>query len=64
MSLTPITSRTRELASAIASTPLSARRRTTASAGTSRTAKLSTGIRTSGSPISITRGRERSDITR
>lgn len=64
MSLTPMTSSTRELALAIASTPLSARRCTTRSAGTSRTAKLSTGMEVSGLPITITSGSDRSEVCR
>ena len=64
MSLTPMTSSTRELALAIARMPLSAKRCTTCSAGTSRTAKLSTGIRVSGFPITITNGSDRSEVSR
>ena len=44
--------------------PLSASRCTTRSAGTSLTAKLSTGMCTSGLPITITAGSDRSDISR
>ena len=64
MSLTPMTSRTRELAFEIARIPLSANRWTTRSADTSLTAKLSTGIRASGLPITITVDSERNEVNR
>ena len=63
-SLTPITSSTRELALEIARMPLSANRCTTRSAGTSWTAKLTTGIRDSGRAITTTNGSERSEPIR
>ena len=44
--------------------PLSANRCTTRSAGTSWTAKLTTGIRASGRAITITNGSDRSDTIR
>ena len=57
-------SSTRELVLAIAHTPLSASRCTTRSAGIPITVKLSAGIRSSGAPMTMTRGRVRSALTR
>lgn len=44
--------------------PLSANRCTTRSAGTPFKTKLTTGIRTSGRPMTITNGNERNDTIR
>jgi NADPH2:quinone reductase len=63
-SLTPSTSSAREPSLEMASIPLSDKRWTTRSAGTSCRAKLTTGIRASGQPITITSGSDRNDTIR